>query len=61
MAVATVLPLHSMIREALERLRQARADGDPDHNPQRCSGACVICTNQRHLNRLLDRVQRKVQ
>lgn len=61
MAVATVVPLHSMIREALEQLREARADGDPNHKPQTCSGACAICTSQRHLDRLLDRIERKAQ
>lgn len=56
MAVVSVVPLHSMIREALSQLRAARADGDPAHRAEICSGACRICTSQRHLNRLLDRL-----
>lgn len=59
MAVITVVPLHRMIREALEALREARSDGPPDHNPLFCSGACLICTNQRHLDRLIDRIPRE--
>jgi hypothetical protein len=56
---ATVVPLHRMISDALERLRQARADGDPTHLMQTCSGACLICSNQRQLDRLLDRIPRQ--
>lgn len=59
MTAATVVPLHSLIREALEQLRAARDDGPPDHNPVLCSGACLICTSQRALDRLLDRIPRK--
>jgi len=59
MAVVTVVPLHSMIREALKNLRDARSDGDPGHDPLRCAGACLICSNERALNRLLDRLQRR--
>jgi hypothetical protein len=59
MAVITVVPLHRMIRDALQQLREARDDGDPDHRAETCSGACLICTHQRHLNRLLDRLPRQ--
>jgi hypothetical protein len=59
MAVITVVPLHRMIRDALQQLREARDDGDPQHNPLLCSGACLICTSSRHLDRLLDRIPRK--
>lgn len=58
MAVAVVVPLHRMIYEALELLREARADGPPDHNPRLCSGACKICISERQLNRLVERVPR---
>ena len=51
-----VVPLHRMITEALERLRDARADGDPTHVPEKCTGVCLICSNQRQLDRLLERV-----
>jgi hypothetical protein len=59
MAVGTVVPLHSMIRDALKQLRDAREDGDPQHRIETCSGACLICTNQRQLDRLLDRIPRR--
>lgn len=59
MAVTTVVPLHRMIREALKNLRDARADGDPNHNTAACSGACLICSNQRALDRLLDKLPRR--
>lgn len=58
MAVLVVVPLHGMIREALTQLREARDDGPPDHNPLLCSGACRICTSERQLNRLVERVPR---
>lgn len=56
---STVVPLHTLIRDQLQRLRDARADGDPGHIPERCSGACLICSNQRALNRLLDKIPRQ--
>jgi len=59
MAVTTVVPLHMMIRQALKNLRDAREDGDPTHKPEMCSGACLICSNQRALDRLLDRLPRE--
>lgn len=59
MAMVTVVPLHSMIRDALTQLRDARDDGDPDHQALTCSGACLICTSQRHLDRLVDKLPRK--
>jgi len=59
MAVTTVVPLHTMIRQALKNLRDARADGDPAHRAETCTGACLICSNQRALDRLLDRLPRK--
>lgn len=59
MAVGTVIPLHSLIREALKNLRDARDDGDPAHNPSKCSGACRICSNSRALDRLLDRLPKE--
>jgi len=59
MAVVTIVPLHSMIRDALEQLRAARADGDPAHRAETCSGACRICTTARHLDRLLDKLPRR--
>jgi hypothetical protein len=59
MAVGLVVPLHSMIRDALRQLRDARADGDPAHNPLKCSGACVICSSERALNRLVERIPKR--
>lgn len=59
MAVLVVVPLHRMIREALQELKDARADGDPKHRTETCSGACLICTYQRKLDRLLDRIPRE--
>lgn len=56
-APRTVVPLHRMITEALKKLRDARDDGPPDHCPEKCSGRpCLICANQRQLDRLLERV-----
>lgn len=50
--------LHQDLTNALTLLRDARADGDPQHNPARCPG-CVICIRERHLNRLLSKLPRQ--
>jgi hypothetical protein len=44
----------------LQRLREARADGDPAHKPSTCCGVCYICHVERSLNRLVDQIPRKV-
>ena len=47
------------ITATLKRLREARVDGDPDHTPEKCSGACFICTLHRQLDRQLDKIPRR--
>jgi hypothetical protein len=59
MPTFTVVPLHRMIVDALKQLRDARSDGAPDHNPQTCYAVCRICSNQRQLDRLIDKIPRK--
>jgi hypothetical protein len=46
------------LADTLTRLRDARADGAPDHNTANCRG-CLICIAQRKLDRLCDRLPRK--
>lgn len=55
MTTATRIPakLAADLADTLTRLQNARADGDPAHNPSKCHG-CLICIAERKLNRLVD-------
>lgn len=57
MTTATRIPaqLAADITNTLSRLRHARADGDPHHNPANCHG-CIICIAERKFNRLCDQL-----
>jgi hypothetical protein len=61
--MATFTPAPTLLAQSLktylEQLRDARSDGDPTHDPFKCGGPCRICTAERALNRLLDRLPRK--
>lgn len=50
--------LAANLADTLTRLRHARADGDPKHNPAACHG-CIICIAQRKLDRLCDQLPRQ--
>ena len=60
MTTATHTPpqLAADLTQTLTRLRNARADGDPQHNPATCHG-CIICIAQRKLDRLCDQLPRQ--
>jgi hypothetical protein len=60
MTTATRIPAQLAIDllDTLRRLQNARADGDPKHNPAKCRG-CIICIAQRKLDRLCDQLPRQ--
>lgn len=58
MTTATHPKLAADLTNTLIRLRDARADGDPQHNPATCHG-CIICIAQRKLDRLCDQLPRQ--
>jgi hypothetical protein len=56
MTPTSLIPAHVVLElaDTLKRLRQARADGDPNHDPRVCIN-CYICTTEKWLNRLIDK------
>jgi hypothetical protein len=59
MTTATIpARLAADLLDTLHRLQNARADGDPKHNPTKCHG-CRICIAQRKLDRLVDQLPRQ--
>lgn len=50
-------PLAADIANIHIRLKHARDDNNPNHNPQTCEG-CYACVLEHQLNRLLDKLPR---
>lgn len=57
----TLQPPPQLVRDlaaALQRLKEARADGAPDHQPHLCNTVCIVCVREKHLNHLVERLPR---